>query len=279
MNDVSSPENSGSTRPEQPGATSPQGPGPAEGAGASLPDSRSELRGRRGRSRPRGRVANLVYEVALIGVTALVISFVVKTFVAQAFWIPSGSMEETLVYGDRVLVSKIQAGPMKVDRGDIVVFEDPGGWLPPTTPVDRGPVMNAVLGSLRFVGIVPAAEGNHLIKRVIGMGGDHVVCCDDDGRITVNGQALNESDYLFPGNDPSTVEFDITVPEGHLWMMGDHRANSRDSRDNDQGDGNHGSIPQENVVGQAFMLIFPLSNATWFSIPDTFEQVPEADMP
>lgn len=218
-------------------------------------------------------------ELLGIAATALVISFLIKTFLAQAFWIPSGSMEDTLVYGDRVMVSKIQAGPMAVDRGDIVVFEDPGGWLPPSQQVDRGPVVGAAVRALEFIGIAPASQGNHLIKRVIGMPGDTVVCCDADGRLTVNGQPLDEQDYLFPGDDPSTSEFEVTVPDDSVWLMGDHRSNSRDSRANDDGTGRTGSVPLDDVVGQAFVLLYPFDNFTWFSVPDTFASVPEGTTP
>lgn len=236
------------------------------------PDGRTR-RARRRQQEPRGGFWHAVRETLGIAATALVISFVIKTFLAQAFWIPSGSMENTLVYGDRVMVSKVQAGPMEVERGDIAVFEDPGGWLPPTTPPDRGPVMDAVMGALQFVGVAPVSEGNHLIKRVIGVGGDTVVCCDDQGRLSVNGEPLAE-DYLYPGDEPSTVEFEVTVPDDSIWVMGDHRSNSRDSRAHDDGTGADGSVPRENVVGQAFVLLFPLDHATWFRTPDTFAGVP-----
>lgn len=222
----------------------------------------------------QGGFWHAVREVLGIAATALVISFVIKTFLAQAFWIPSGSMEDTLVYGDRVMVSKIQAGAMEVERGDIVVFEDPGDWLPHMVPVDRGPVMDVVMKGLQFVGVAPVSEGNHLIKRVVGVGGDRVVCCDDQGRMSVNGQPLAEG-YLYPGDVPSTVDFDITVPEESIWVMGDHRSNSRDSRAHDDGTGTAGSVPRDRVVGQAFVLLFPLDHATWFSRPSTFETVPE----
>jgi signal peptidase I len=221
----------------------------------------------------KGGFWHAVRELAIIAATALVISFVIKTFVAQAFWIPSGSMENTLVYGDRVMVSKIQAGPLEAQRGDIVVFEDPGGWLPQVQPPDRGPVMNTVMGALQFVGVAPAAEGNHLIKRIIGMPGDRVVCCGEDGALTVNGEPLEEG-YLYPGDVPSTVDFDVTVPSDRIWVMGDHRSNSRDSRANDDGTGQLGSVPTDNIVGRAFVLIFPLGNATWFGTPETFDSVP-----
>lgn len=230
--------------------------------------------GRQERRTRGGGLWHAVREVALIAVTALVISFVIKTFVAQAFWIPSGSMEDTLVYGDRVMVSKIQAGALDVDRGDIVVFEDPGGWLAPVPQVSRGPVLDGVVDVLEFIGVAPVTEGNHLIKRVVGLGGDTVACCGEDGRLTVNGEPIEEP-YLYPGDEPSSVDFEVTVPEDHVWVMGDHRSNSRDSRANDDGTGATGSVPRDNVVGQAFLLLFPLDRITWFSPPDAFADVPE----
>jgi signal peptidase I len=241
--------------------------------------SRHAASGRHAEHSPRRRRGGglwaVVREIAMIAVTALLISFVIKTFVAQAFWIPSGSMENTLIYGDRVMVSKIQAGPMDVDRGDIVVFEDPGGWLATPPTVDRGPLLDGVVSVLEFIGIAPVTEGNHLIKRVIGLGGDTVVCCDDEGRLTVNGEPLDEP-YLYPGDVPSDQDFEVTVPEDRIWVMGDHRSNSRDSRANDDGTGATGSVPRDNVVGQAFVLLFPLERIDWFSTPETFADVPAA---
>ncbi len=232
-------------------------------------------RAARGR-RAGGGFAHLVREVLIVGATALVISFLIKTFLVQAFWIPSGSMEDTLVFGDRVMVSKIQAGPTEVERGDIIVFQDPGGWLPPAVEADRGAVVNGVVDALEFVGLAPAGEGNHLIKRVIGMGGDRVVCCDDEGRITVNDAPLTET-YLYPGDEPSLEPFDIVVPLDSLWLMGDHRSNSRDSRANDDGTGDGGSVPSDSVVGQALVLVWPLDRFDWFRRPaDVFADVPAA---
>lgn len=244
----------------------------AGGATAVTPGrERSAAQGRT----PRNPVWRFVREVLIIGVTALLISFLIKTFLVQAFWIPSGSMETTLVYGDRVLVSKIQAGPMSVERGDIIVFEDPGGWLPPSEEVDRGPILGPLMEAAKFVGVAPEGESHHLIKRVIGVGGDHIVCCDDQGRLTVNDEPLHET-YLFEGDEPSLENFDITVPEDHYWMMGDHRSYSRDSRAHDDGTGTAGSIPADQVVGQAFALVWPLDRFTWFSNPgDVFGSVPD----
>lgn len=223
-------------------------------------------------SSPGAKAWGFAKEILSIAVIALVISFLIKTFVLQAFWIPSGSMENTLVFGDRVIVSKIQAGPLGIDRGDVVVFEDPDNWLPPEVRTDRGPVLNPVVRSLEFVGLAPTGQGNHLIKRVVGVGGDQVECCDDDGRMTVNGVALDE-DYLFPGDEPSQLPFDITVPDDSLWVMGDHRSISGDSRLHDDGTGAAGSVPTDRVVGQAMALVWPLGRADWFQNPQTFSTI------
>lgn len=244
-----------------------------------LAETRAAEMGRRRaaqRRSPTGKLRHALKEVLIIGGTALVVSFLIKTFIAQAFWIPSGSMEETLIYGDRVLVSKVQAGPMSIQRGDIAVFRDPGGWLPPMEQPDRGPIMGPIVSTLEFVGLAPATDGNHLIKRVIGVGGDHIVCCDEAGRITVNDHPLDE-DYLYPGDAPSRQPFDIVVPEDHFWMMGDHRSNSRDSRANDDGTGAGGAVPADHMVGRALVLVWPLDRWSIFDgARDIFGDVPDA---
>lgn len=235
--------------------------------------TRSELRGRPGDA--PNRFLRALKEVAIIAVVALVISFIIKTFIAQAFWIPTGSMEQTLISGDRVVVSKITAGPLAIERGDIAVFQDPGGWLPQIEAPDHGPVLNPVVDVLEFVGLMPSSDGSHLIKRVIGVGGDHIVCCDDRGRISVNGEPLEET-YLHPSDVPSEVEFEVTVPADHYWMMGDHRSNSRDSRHHDDGSGT-GAVPGDQMVGRAMVLIWPVDRFDWFDgARDVFADVPES---
>ncbi len=125
------------------------------------------------------------------------------------------------------------------------------------------------------MGLAPTGQGNHLIKRVIGVAGDHVVCCDDQGRITVNDQPLDE-DYVFPDDQPSVQPFDITVPSERLWLMGDHRSVSGDSRVHDDGTGATGSVPTDRVVGQAMALVWPLNRLDWFQNPQTLTDVPSA---
>src|SRR4051794_25660606 len=195
-------------------------------------------------------------EAAVVVAVALLMSLLIKTFLAQAFFIPSGSMEDTLLVGDRVLVSKLTPRFYDVERGDVVVFSDPGGWLeagslPPDDPSGLG---GLVRNALTFVGVLPQNSGDHLIKRVVGVGGDHVACCDAAGRVTVNGAAVNETSYLHPGetagSSPCGGTFDVTVPAGSLWVMGDNRSVSADSRCHQSLHG--GMVPIDDVVGRAF---------------------------
>lgn len=211
-------------------------------------------------------------ETVLVLAVALVVSLVVKTFLAQAFFIPSGSMEDTLLTGDRVVVSKLTPGPFALHRGDVVVFSDPGHWLDPAVPVRRGPVGTAVAGALTFVGLLPENSDEHLIKRVLGLPGDHVVCTDAGGRVSVNGVAVDESAYLEPGARPCGKAFDVTVPADRLWVMGDNRDHSGDSRyhpDAPYG----GFVPVDLVTGRAVAVVWPLGRATWLATPADFDVV------
>jgi signal peptidase I len=161
-------------------------------------------------------------------------------------------MEDTLLVGDRVVVSKLTPGPFALHRGDVVVFKDPGGWLPaPTEPEDSG-VRRLLRETMTFVGLLPQDMGEHLIKRVIGLGGDTVACCDAQGRLTVNDVPINEP-YIYPGDVPSTTEFSVTVPADALWLMGDHRSVSKDSRYNERQ-----FVPLDHVIGKAFVVVWPL---------------------
>ncbi len=211
---------------------------------------------------------------------ALVLSFVVKTWLLQAFYIPSGSMEDTLRINDRVIVSKLTPGPFDLQRGDIVVFADPGGWLDEPPPPQTGPVRTVVRDVLMFVGLLPDDSENHLIKRVIGLPGDHVKCCDAGERITVNGAPIVEP-YIKHGDAASSQPFDIHVPSGSVWVMGDHRSNSSDSRFHDpSGTGRDGSVPESLIVGRAVSIVWPLGHLSWLQHPSaTFSKVPPAKEP
>jgi signal peptidase I len=224
-------------------------------------------------------VTPMLRESVIVIVLALLLSLIVKTWLMQAFYIPSGSMENTLLTGDRVVVNKLVPSLIPVKRGDVIVFEDPDHWLPAPVPVQRSPLAGAVSSTLLFVGLLPSDEGNHLIKRVIGLPGDRVVCCDDSKRLTINGVALSEP-YLFPGDSPSQESFSITVPAGRVWVMGDHRSDSGDSRPHDESSGGaKGSVPESLIVGRAVTVVWPVEHWAWLSNPSgTFAMVPTATM-
>jgi signal peptidase I len=215
------------------------------------------------RSRPFWR------ELTVIVVAALVLTILLKAFVVQVFSIPSGSMENTLMVGDRVLVNKLVYHFRSIARGDIVVFSGQGSWDPPAPPGSRDPVVRVWDDLTNLIGI--SAPGTDYIKRVIGLPGDHVVCCDAQGRVTVNGVPLNEQSYIHPGDAPSELRFNITVPAGRLWVMGDNRSDSDDSRYR-LSDPGSGTIPESAVVGRAFVVIWPTSRIGDLPIPATFQQ-------
>ncbi|WP_078972941.1 signal peptidase I [Streptomyces sp. MMG1533] len=207
----------------------------------------------------------------LIGI-ALVLALLIKTFLVQAFSIPSDSMQNTLQVGDRVLVDKLTPWfGSEPERGEVVVFHDPDNWLagePTTDP-------NAVQTFLSWIGLMPSAEEKDLIKRVVGVGGD-TVSCSGTGPLKVNGKALDEAAYVYPGNTPCSQDdqggqFTVKVPKGSIWVMGDHRQNSRDSRYN-QNDKNHGMVPVSEVVGRAIVKAWPINRWGTLPVPDTFDQ-------
>ena len=221
-------------------------------------------------------------ELTGVVVAAILVSSLLRGFVGQMFLIPSESMEETLHVNDRVLVEKLSS----LKRGQIVVFRDPGGWLTGTKTQGRGPLGKA----FQFIGVLPDTSTEHLIKRAIGLPGDHVVCCDDQGRMSVNDQPLNETAYLPVTTDgstakPSTIRFDIVVPADRLFVMGDNREHSRDSRchlnDVQAGaqKGDNAFVPEDLVVGRAIAVVWPLSNAGPLPTPATFENLPAGKIP
>lgn len=213
-----------------------------------------------GEGRKRGW-ASFLRDVLIIVLIALVVSFLVKTFIVRSFYIPSGSMENTLNVNDRILVDELTPRFGDYARGDIIVFRDPGGWLPPSEAPSRGPIVEGFEWLLSLVGLAAPDSDDHLVKRIIGLPGDHVVCCNTLGQITVNDVPIDESAYLkLPGGETraSSDSFDVTVPEDRFWVLGDNRNSSRDSRFNRDQPG-EGFVPRENVVGRAFLVTWPLS--------------------
>ncbi|MGP4112410.1 signal peptidase I [Streptomyces sp. 4N509B] len=207
----------------------------------------------------------------LVGI-AIVLALVIKTFLVQAFSIPSESMRDTLQKGDRVLVDKLTPWfGSEPGRGDVVVFNDPGGWLGDTP--SSGGIGAAVQDVLSFVGLMPSSEEQDLIKRVIAVGGDTVEC-KDGGPVVVNGEPLDESAYLSPGSTPCGDRpfGPITVPEDRLWVMGDNRQDSLDSRYHQDLEG-QGTVPESKVVGRAVVVAWPVSRWSTLPSPDTFDVV------
>ncbi|WP_394252469.1 signal peptidase I [Arthrobacter pityocampae] len=249
------------------GAPSDDGTPPADGAEPAT----SRRRQHDGKDRDRGFGAWLK-EIGTIVVIALVLSFLIKTFLFRAFFIPSGSMEETLEIDDRIFVNQLVPQPFDLQRGDIVVFRDTEGWLPERTGAPVGWFKEALI----FVGLAPDESQQHLVKRVIGLPGDRVICCDAEGRLTVNGEPLEEP-YLFPGANPSDLPFDVVVPEGKLWVMGDHRNASADSRANQTKPG-LGFVDIDDVEGKAAVIAWPLNRLGFLATPtDVFDGVPDPE--
>ncbi len=228
-----------------------------------------------------GHVRAFAKELVVVVVGAIIVASLLRAFVGQMFLIPSGSMENTLQLQDRIVVEKLSS----VKRGEIVVFADPGGWLNEAVLPERGPLGRA----LEFVGVLPDTQTNYLTKRVIGLPGDEVACCDAQGRLTVNGAPLDESGYLYSDAAgpvaPSDIEFDVTVPADRIFVLGDHRDDSRDSRchlndpsasagGNGAAKGDNAFVSEDLVVGRAVAVAWPADALRRLRIPATFAAVP-----
>jgi signal peptidase I len=205
-------------------------------------------------------------DIVLIFVAALIISFLIKTFLVRSFYIPSESMEDTLHVNDRIIVNLLTPKYFPLAHGDIVVFKDPGGWLdpkPPAAPVN--PVLGAVDGLMAFVGLSAPDSNDHLIKRIIGLPGDHVTCCNDFGQLSVNGIPLAEPYIKLPDGVTKVTRdnFDIVVPANSLWVMGDNRYASADSAFHHSNDPGHEYVPYTDIVGRAVFISWPLSRWNW----------------
>ncbi|MGP3774535.1 signal peptidase I [Streptomyces sp. SDT5-1] len=274
MGDLAVGARSGHGPEEEPGRTDDAaGPGPVERvpeADDAAPGDREERSGGSSRSGAKKQRSFWKELPLLIGI-ALILALLIKTFLVQAFSIPSASMENTLKIGDRVLVDKLTPWfGSEPERGEVIVFHDPASWL----EGEPTPEPNAVQQVLSWVGLMPSADEKDLIKRVVGVGGDTVEC-NGTGPLKVNGKALSEP-YVYPGNTPCSDDnaggtFKVKVPEGKVWVMGDHRQDSMDSRYH-QNDKNNGFVPVDNVVGRAIVVAWPPTHWSTLPVPDTFDQ-------
>jgi signal peptidase I len=210
------------------------------------------------------RKGSLLRELPILVILALLVSLLIKSFLVQFFYIPSGSMENTLQVKDRVAVNRVPFIGNDVSRGDVIVFRDPAGWLPEASSASENRITNAIRDGLVIVGVIPNPTKQYLVKRVIGVAGDKVVAKDQV--LTINGKLTSEP-YIFAGNTPSDTDFNITVPEGKVWVMGDHRGASGDSRVH-QDDVNNGMVPVEKITGRVIATIWPLSRIGFVSSQD-----------
>jgi signal peptidase I len=210
-------------------------------------------------------------EIATVVVIAVVLSFLIKTFLFRAFYIPSESMVSTLDVNDRIFVNLLVPEPFALSRGDVVVFKDNQGWLTEAPEEEKGP-FTWVQDGLTFVGLLPDNSEQHLVKRVIGLPGDHVICCDAGDKLTINGSPIDES-YVNTDEKPQIRAFDVVVPEGKIWVMGDNRNHSADSRSHL--DANGGFVDLEDVEGKAAVIAWPLNRITVLdNYPKVFRDVP-----
>ncbi|MGY1746622.1 signal peptidase I [Blastococcus sp. SYSU D00695] len=225
-----------------------------------------------GRRPAPGSKPSLLRELPVLLLVAFVLALVVKTFFVQAFFIPSGSMETTLhgcpgCTGDRVLVNKVPYWFGEPEPGDIVVFEGPDTWSPEVQVAEPGNWFSGALLWLgRAVGVAPPSEDDY-VKRVIAVGGQTVECCDPEGRVIVDGRPLDEP-YIYQDSPPESRSFaPVTVPEGRLWVMGDHRSASADSRSH-RDDRYAGTIAVDDVIGKAAVIVWPLDRFGLLDSPD-----------
>ena len=213
---------------------------------------------------------SLLKELPILVVVALVVSLLIKTFVVQFFYIPSGSMENTLQIKDRVAVNKVPFISKSIDRGDVVVFRDPNNWLPEIVDYGTNKYVSKAKSALVAVGVLPNPTKQYLVKRVVGVAGDRIVCCTKTGNLTINDVEVTEP-YIYAGNKPSEMKFDVTVPEGKIWVMGDHRGASADSRYH-QEDINKGFVPLSRVTGRVVAVIWPFKNITYVPKVDVLKK-------
>ena len=241
------------------------------GLGAKETSNTPKTGGRRARKTPP-KWWLVIRETLMMVVVALAISAIIKAFLLQAFQIPSSSMEQTLQINDRIIVSTLVPNYRQLNRGDVIVFQDDDNWL----KRDANTPSPSIIGKMMiWMGLRPDDSQNHLVKRVIGLPGDRVQCCDTNGRLKVNGVSVDESGYINPGNAPSLIKFDVTVPAGKLWVMGDNRSNSEDSRFHMKEPSN-GFVSVKQVTGRAFAIMWPINRISTIKNTDAFAAVPPA---
>lgn len=250
-------------RAEDRGPSSASGsstPGPS-GSGAAKPTTSGSV---------AGAAARFGRELIIIVVVALLASALLRAFVMQAFFVPTGSMLPGIHPDDRIVVSRIG----DLDRGEVVVFEDPGGWIP---AAEQAPPPGPVRKALEWVGVLPSSGHEHLVKRLIGLPGDRVVCCVK-GKVTINSTPVDESEFLAEGSKAAdNVEFDVVVPADHIFVLGDNRYVSGDSSRHLSGQ--DAFIPISLVTGRAVAVIWPAGNADLLGIPDAYDDVPDGRTP
>ncbi len=260
---------------DDPGPPAPA-PTPASSATSARTPGRHASGARRGdpdpdRDTPAPAAAKRKHfwrELLVIVVAAAAVTLLIKAFVVQVYRIPSASMQNTLQIGDRVLVNKLVYHFRGIARGDVIVFSGQDSWGPDAPPPSSDPIVRLWDDVLSDIGL--QSSQTFYIKRVIGLPGDVVSCCTD-GKVTVNGVPLSETSYLYPGDRPSFPFKAVKVPPGHVWVMGDHRGDSEDSRYH-LSDPGGGAIPESQVVGRAFLIIWPPSQLRDLPIPATFSQ-------
>jgi signal peptidase I len=272
------PTRSGSPRGDSRGDSAPA----ARRAGSRHDGRSAEQAYRPDRTRPRHRAMRarrpmpFWQELPLLLLIALCLALLIKTFLVQAFFIPSGSMENTLRIRDRVLVNKLIYDMRDPVRGEVIVFRGTDSWAPEGPPVTEpsGPLSRLTHGLAELVGLAQPDERD-FVKRVIGLPGDTVACCDDRGRVTVNDRPLDEP-YVFDNTPAEQRAFGpVNVPADRLFVMGDHRKVSADSRQYLQ-DRWQGTVPLDQVIGRAFVKVWPTDHWGLLPVPETFEAVPTA---
>jgi signal peptidase I len=218
-------------------------------------------------------IVAFIVDIVTIVATALVLSLLIKAFLIRSFFIPSGSMLDTLQINDRIIVNELVPNVVPIQRGDVVVFRDPGGWLGPVETKQLPLVTQVTDWVLSSFGVTAPDSDVHLVKRVIGIAGDHVVCCDANHKITVNGVEITEP-YIKKGEVPSAVDFDVVVPADSIWVMGDNRGNSEDSRFHKDLP-SKGFVNKKFIVGRAFLITFPFAHFGWLdNYASVFKNVP-----